>query len=77
MVDYSSEREIGGAQPSQTRIEELDLESKMVSGGVGRLGKLGVSFIDRRRRAGGGASIWLSGHVNWISRDGLGVGLWS
>ena len=59
------------------RTEELDLESKMVSGGVGRLGGLGVSFIGRRRGARGGAGIWLSSHVNWISRDGLGVGLWS
>ena len=49
----------------------------MVSGGVGRLGGLGVSFIGRRHGAGGGASIWLAGHVNWISHDGLGVGLWS
>ena len=49
----------------------------MVSGGVGRLGGLGVSFIGRRHGAGGGAGIWLAGHVNWISRDGLGVGLWS
>ena len=49
----------------------------MVSDGVGRLDGLGVSFIGRRRRAGGGASIWLGGHVNWISRDRLGVGLWS
>ena len=49
----------------------------MVSDGVGRLGGLGVSFIGRRHRAGGGAGIWLAGHVNWISRDGLGVGLWS
>ena len=49
----------------------------MVSDGVGRLGGLGVSFIDKRRGARGGAGIWLAGHVNWISRDGLGVGLWS
>jgi len=45
----------------------------MVSVGVGWLSGLGVSFIGRRRGAGGGAGIWLSGHVNWISRDGLGV----
>ena len=64
-------------QPSQARTEELDLESKMVSGGVGWLGGLGMSFIGRRHGARGGASILLSGHVNWISRDGLGVGLWS
>ena len=63
-------------QPSQTRTEKLDLESQMVSDGVGRLGGLGVSFIGRRRGARGGAGIWLAGHVNWISRDGLGVGLW-
>ena len=49
----------------------------MVSGGVGLLGGLGVSFIGRRRGAGGGAGIWPAGHVNWISLDGLGVGLWS
>ena len=49
----------------------------MVSGGVGWLGKLGVSFIGRRCGAGGGAGIWLASHVNWISRDELGVGLWS
>ena len=48
-----------------------------MSGEVGRLGGLGVSFIGRRHGAGGGASIWLAGHVNWISHDGLGVGLWS
>ena len=48
----------------------------MVSGGVGRLDGLDMSFIGRRRRAGAGAGIWLSSHVNWISRDGLGVGLW-
>ena len=48
-----------------------------MSGRVGWLGGLGMSFIGRRRGAGGGAGIWLAGHVNWISRDGLGVGLWS
>ena len=49
----------------------------MVSDGVGRLDGLGVSFIGRRRGEGDGAGIWLAGHVNWISCDGLGVGLWS
>jgi hypothetical protein len=49
----------------------------MVSGEVGWLGRLGVSFYRQEMWAGGGAGIWLASHVNWISRDELGVGLWS
>jgi len=77
LVNCSSRKEINRAQPFQARTEKLDLKSKMVSGGVGWLGRLGVSFIGRRCGAGGGAGIWLASHVNWISRDELGVGLWS
>ena len=48
MVYCSSRKEINRAQPCQARTEKLDLESKMVSSGVGCLGRLGVSFIGRR-----------------------------
>jgi hypothetical protein len=47
---------------SRARTEELDFESKMVSGGAGQISEIcvmgglcGLSFIGRRRGAGGGA----------------------
>ena len=48
----------------------------MISGAE-QLGGSACPFKGRRRGAGGGVGIWLGGHVNWISRDRLGVGLWS
>ena len=56
----------------ETRFRESDGERR--SGTARRAWRV---LYRQKSRAGGGAGIQLAGHVNWISRDGDGVGLWS